>query len=114
MKTYIVVAFLTMLLLVSVGPVIAAPSEQKSISPIAFEHANDEFIFYRISDWFATLGKSDQEKKIIIAERRMKRAAARALKQAKKIKKGLEAEVEREKNLWRLKMEERKQRRLGN
>lgn len=53
----------------------------------ALEHANDKAIFNRVGDWFATAGKSDEEKVKIKAERQAKRAAKRAEREAKKAKK---------------------------
>ena len=43
----------------------------------AFERASDDSIFNRVSDWFATVGKPEDEKEAIIAERRADRAAER-------------------------------------
>jgi hypothetical protein len=69
------------------APVFAREEGVKSAATKAYEHASDESIFNRVSDWFATLGKSDQEKTQILAERKAKRAAEKAAKAAKKAKK---------------------------
>lgn len=46
-------------------------------SSTAFDRASDDSIFNRVSDWFATIGKPEDEKDMIIAERRADRAAKR-------------------------------------
>lgn len=67
---------------------------QKGASATAYEHASDEAVFHRVGDWFATVGKTDQEKKAIIAERKAKRAVAKAEKEAEKAKKQAEKEAQ--------------------
>lgn len=83
MLAVILVAFF---ILVSYTPVIAADKETKGASAAAYEHASDQSIFNRVTDWFATIGKSPEEKEKILAERKAKRAAKRAEKEAKKAK----------------------------
>ena len=46
-------------------------------SSTAFERAGEDSIFNRVSDWFATIGKPEDEKEMILAERRADRAAKR-------------------------------------
>ena len=58
----------------------AAIAGNKGASRSAYEHASDQSIFNRIGDWFATVGKSDEEKQKILTERK----AARAAKMAEK------------------------------
>ena len=54
-----------------------AAKESPGASATAYEHASDEAIFYRVGDWFATLGKSNEEKQAAIAERRARRLVKR-------------------------------------
>lgn len=61
----------------------AAPG-RKGSSDKAMENASDEAVFNRVGDWFATIGKSGEEKEAIIAERKAERAAKKAQKEAKK------------------------------
>jgi len=63
---------LVVLLAVGTVSVFAAPG-RKGASDKALENASDEAIFHRVGDWFATRGKSDTEKKAILAERKAKR-----------------------------------------
>ena len=67
-----------------VTPVFSAQGGKRGASEKAYEHASDEAIFHRIGDWFATRGKSEEEKKAIVTERKAKRAAIRAQKEAEK------------------------------
>jgi len=67
--------------------------KKKGASPAAYEHASDQAIFNRVGDWFATIGKSPEEKEAILAERRAKRAAEKAEKEAEKAKKQTEKET---------------------
>ena len=60
-----------------------AAKETRGASATAMEKASDEAVFHRIGDWFATRGKTEQEKKAILAERKAKRAAKKAEKMAK-------------------------------
>jgi hypothetical protein len=46
--------------------------------------ASEQAVFSRISDWFATLGKSGAEKEKILTERRVKRLEARQEKKLRK------------------------------
>ncbi len=70
---------------------------QKGANAKAYEHASDEAVFNRIGDWFATIGKTDEEKETIIAERKAKRATERAEKEAQKAKKEAEKKAEKAK-----------------
>lgn len=56
----------------------------KGASDTAREKASPQAIFNRMTDWFATVGKSEEEKQQILAERKAKRAAKQAEKEAKK------------------------------
>ena len=55
---------------------------------IAMERASDESVFDRTGDWFATIGKSPEEREAIVAkrreERRIRKEAKRAEKEARK------------------------------
>ncbi len=68
------------------GPVssFAEKKGTKGASEQAREHASDNAIFNRVGDWFATVGKSGEEKENILAERKTKRAAKKARKRAEK------------------------------
>lgn len=72
--------------LTTAAPVMAAPEGQKGASASAYEHASDNSIFNRTSDWFATVGKSQEEKDRIKAERQARRAAKRVEKESEKAK----------------------------
>ncbi|MCK5014957.1 MAG: hypothetical protein KAS66_14185 [Candidatus Omnitrophica bacterium] len=61
-----------------------AAKDGKGASAQAYEHADDNAIFNRVGDWFATVGKSDEEKAKIKAQRKADRAVKRAEKEAKK------------------------------
>jgi len=77
---------LAITLLLAATPAFSAPAGVKGASAKALENASDEAVFHRVGDWFATVGKSDTEKKAIIAERKAKRAALRAQKKLEKQK----------------------------
>ena len=68
----------------------AQPKGPKGASERAMEKASDEAIFHRVGDWFATLGKSDEEKARVRAERRAARQAKRAEKKLEKQKRTAE------------------------
>jgi len=68
-------------------PAFCGDEGTKGASSKAYEHASENSIFNRVSDWFATVGKSDEEKAKILAERRAKRAAKQTEKEAKKAEK---------------------------
>ncbi|MBU4376449.1 MAG: hypothetical protein KKD29_03105 [Candidatus Omnitrophica bacterium] len=81
-----------MALLAAYSPVLAAEGGEKGASATAYEHASDEAIFHRVGDWFATIGKPEEEKNAMIAERKAKRAAVRARKELQKKDKELAKE----------------------
>ena len=90
-----IIAFvLIFALFIGVMPAFAAQG-RRGASDRALERAGDEAIFHRVGDWFATKGKTEQEKKAIIAERKAKRAAKRAQKEAEKKKKMMKKEAKR-------------------
>jgi hypothetical protein len=83
-KTVILLAVLSVLFLNC--PVFAA-KDSKGASAAAYEHAGEKSIFNRVSDWFATIGKSKEEKKRILTERQAEREAAKMKKEAEHLKK---------------------------
>ena len=83
MKKVLVAALILSFFMISV-PIFAG---EKGASEKALEHASDQSIFNRVTDWFATVGKSDDEKQKILAERRAKRAIKRAEKEVLKAQK---------------------------
>lgn len=87
--TIVVLLIAAFVPLLSVG---AAEKGTKGASERAYERASEEAIFHRVGDWFATRGKSEEEKEAIIAERKATRAAKRAQKEAEKQKRKMEKE----------------------
>ncbi|PIQ89668.1 MAG: hypothetical protein COV72_01780 [Candidatus Omnitrophica bacterium CG11_big_fil_rev_8_21_14_0_20_42_13] len=77
-------------------PVLAQEEAKKGASEKAYEHASDKAVFNRVSDWFATIGKSGEEKEKILAERKAERAAKRVEKELKRAEKEKEAKKARE------------------
>jgi hypothetical protein len=75
-----------MTLIVTSSPAFAAKG-RRGASDTAYEHASERAVFHRVSDWFATVGKSEEEKAEIIEERQIKRAEKQAQKEAEKAKK---------------------------
>ena len=92
------VAFLVILALVLTSVPAFAAKGKRGASDKAYEHASDKAVFHRISDWFATRGKPDAEKKAILTEREAKRAALRAQKEAEKKKKIMEKSTRKAQN----------------
>ena len=78
-------------------------SDEKGANVQAMEQADDNAVFNRVGDWFATIGKSKEEKEIIKAERkaqRMKKKAEKKMKENKgEIKKSGEEEMKKMKNM---------------
>jgi Skp family chaperone for outer membrane proteins len=70
-----------------IAPCFAQAEKAKGASAAAYEHASDEAVFNRVSDWFATVGKNDEEKQAILAERKAKRASEKAKKEAERLQK---------------------------
>lgn len=56
------------------------PVHARDASPSAYGHASDESVFIRVSDWFATVGKPEDEKDMVVAQRRTERMAKEAQK----------------------------------
>ncbi|MBN2121221.1 MAG: hypothetical protein JW734_09250 [Candidatus Omnitrophica bacterium] len=87
-KSIIILVLVSFALACNVG--FAKEKTSKGASESAYEHASPQAVFNRISDWFSTVGKSEEEKEKILAERKAKRAAKRAEEEAKKAQKELE------------------------
>ena len=68
-------------------PAFAAKGGTRGASQQAYDNASDKAVFNRVGDWFATRGKSPEEKEKIVAERDAKRAAKKAEKEARKLEK---------------------------
>ncbi|MGD9015697.1 MAG: hypothetical protein PVI33_06720 [Candidatus Omnitrophota bacterium] len=81
-------------LILSACPAFAAKGGEKGASARAYERASEQAVFHRISDWFATIGKSKEEKAKILQERKAKRAAKQAEKEARKAKEQAEQTAE--------------------
>ncbi len=96
MKKIVVLTIILSLVMVSM-PVFAAEGGKKGASERAYERASPQAIFHRIEDWFATRGKSPEEKESILKERRAERAVKRAFKEAERVKKKAEKEVKKAK-----------------
>ena len=65
----------------------------KGASEMGQEKASINAIFNRTADWFATIGKSEEEKTQILAERKVKRQAKEVENQAKKAAKEAEEKM---------------------
>ena len=80
-------------LVLGAAPLYAAKDNQGA-SATAYERASDEAIFHRVGDWFATIGKSKEDKQAVIAEHRAKRMAKQAQKELEKQAKTAQRGVE--------------------
>jgi len=96
MKRFMVL-FLAFALVLSVMPSVDAQNPPKGMSASAYKHASDEAVVHRVTDWFATRGKSDMEKQQILATRKAQRAAKRAQKIAAKRQKIMEKKARQSK-----------------
>ena len=92
MRKFLLLGILMAVVLFAV-PVRAQEETTKGASEQARERANDNAIFNRVPDWFATVGKSDEEKEKILAERRAEREAKRLEKEAGKLQREAEQEA---------------------
>ena len=61
-------------------PGFAARGGKRGADQKAYEHASGNAMFNRVGDWFATRGKSREQKKAMIEERKIRRAEIRAMK----------------------------------
>jgi len=84
----------------------------KGASEKGIETASDQAAFNRVGDWFATVGKSQEEKEAIKAERavdrKVKRAEKQARKEAKEAKKSVEEKAEKSQKVAKEKAEKMK------
>ena len=87
---------------------VSAAQGRKGASDKALEKASDEAVFNRVGDWFAARGKTGDEKKAIIAERKAKRAADRAEKELREQKKLLEKETKKTRKKMKKQMKKTK------
>jgi hypothetical protein len=94
MKKFIAIVIVFIFVL-SAMPVFAQtpPKRPPAPSQRAYEKASEKSAFNRAGDWFATVGKSDEEKAKIIAERDAQRAVKHAEKQAKRLQKQAEGQA---------------------
>ena len=72
----------------------AAEDEQKGAHEAAYEHASEKSVFNRFGDWFATVGKSEEEKAKILEERNARRMEAQEKKRLQRSEKEMTAEPE--------------------
>jgi hypothetical protein len=81
-KRYITILVLSVF--AAASPVFSQVSDKKMANPSqkVYERASSKSVFNRAEDWFATVGKSAEEKEKITAERNMRRAAKEAEKEA--------------------------------
>jgi len=79
----LILAMVTLAVLLNFSSVFAEGKGYKGASQQAFENANENAVFNRVGDWFATIGKSPEEKARIKAERQVSRAEKRAQKEVR-------------------------------
>lgn len=87
--------FVAITLIAGSATAFAAQKGAKGASAKAYEHASDQAIFNRVSDWFATRGKSEEEKSAILQERSAIRAQKRAEKETRRAGKEVKKEQKR-------------------
>ncbi len=76
MKRMFIIA-VALLLTLAVRPVFAAEGGGKGASAMVCTDTSEQSIFNRVNDWFATIGKSPEEKASILQERKIERAKRR-------------------------------------
>lgn len=106
MKRWIGLAMVFGFLAVSAPLFAQEEALKKGASATAYEHASDQAIFHRVGDWFATVGKTPEEKEAILMERKAKRAAEKAEKEALKAKRQAEEKTEEAKKEGQAKKKE--------
>lgn len=94
MKKTAVIMFLVVCIVIAV-PVFSAEGGKKGASPKAYEHASENAVFNRVGDWFATIGKSEEEKTKMLEQRKAERAVKLIEKEARKTKKKAEKETKK-------------------
>ena len=78
-------------------PAFAAPKDMKAPGTKAVASVGDDSAVDKVGDWFATRGKSSDEKQKILMERKAKRAVEKAQKQADKKAKEMKKQAEKTK-----------------
>ncbi|MFH1645038.1 MAG: hypothetical protein ABIB11_01320 [Candidatus Omnitrophota bacterium] len=104
MRKFFVYGFVALFLFVSL-PVCSVEAKEKGASAMAYEHASDEAVFHRVGDWFATVGKSDEEKAKIKAQRRDERETKRMEKKMQQEEKRLQKQLKKQKSKSKKKIE---------
>ncbi len=87
-----IVMLLVMAVAFAATPAFAQRRDVRGASAIAVEKASDQAIFHRVSDWFATRGKSPEEAKAIRTQRQADRAAARVQRESAQQRRQMERE----------------------
>ncbi len=82
MKKVVIVGVVFSVILSS-GFVQVGEVEARGASQTAREQASERAIFNRITDWFATVGRSEEEKEKILEERRTRRLEKQAEREAR-------------------------------
>ncbi len=88
MKKVLVAIFAVMFVLSAV-PSFAAFEMKGAVAP-AVQQAGNESALDKVGDWFATRGKTPEEKTVILNQRRADRAVKEAEKMAKQAQKDME------------------------
>jgi len=96
MRKFLIPAIAAMLLAFATAS-FAAEDDEKGASESAYEHASEKSVFNRMGDWFATVGKSDEEKAKILKEREATRAEQRTKSKASEPPEKVEGDLEKEK-----------------
>lgn len=81
------------------GIVQAEEVREKGASQTARQQTSDRAIFNRVTDWFATVGRSEEEKERILEERqarRLERQAEREAREAEKESRKKERQMQRD------------------
>lgn len=104
----VVVFILIVLFAVVSRPVFCAPGGKKGASSQAYEHASDQSIFNRISDWFSTIGKTEKEKNKILKGLKKERKAEKLQREIKERKAEKKAKKEARKAQKKKQKAERK------
>jgi CRISPR/Cas system CMR-associated protein Cmr5 small subunit len=91
----IVIMFLVLAVAFAATPAFSQDRAGRGASATAMEKASDQAIFHRVSDWFATRGKTPEEARDIRVQRQAERTAVRAQKQAEKQKAAMQKQAEK-------------------
>jgi len=90
MKKFAAVVFVSLFLL-SACPSVMLAQEAAGNAQVPAAEASKASFFDNVSDWYATLGKTTEEKEKILQERRDKRAEAQATKACEEAKANLQS-----------------------